>query len=138
MNETIRGTAILVFIAVIFAAIYIGNSLQEPARVQKEIFKIEEQNKRIDEQETILKELANIGDITVNEFVADWRKYFPTPSLEEINELKIIQLNIKTNVKDAENFTVRKHAEDIKERNAAFSPVFGLTESEDEARPGLR
>lgn len=122
----------LLFIAIIFSAFYIGNSMEAPANVQREIHAEDARKLLNDTQSEILINLEKLNRPVVSQFVSDWRAYYTKPNQENINELKIIEQRILINPSSAESFTYQHHKEKADSFNSAISGFAKI-----DAKPGL-
>ncbi|HEP0118313.1 hypothetical protein [Escherichia coli] len=86
---------------------------------------------RVNEQDKILVELQSLNDPHVSDFVRDWRYYAPTPSPEQLTELRLIQQNIRNDKSVAEKYTL-----EWQNKNGFCSKVEGVF-GKIECTPGL-
>lgn len=84
------------------------------------------QSSRNNEQGTLLAEIERLNTPAVSTFVDDWRTAYPQPSIEKINELKVIQQRLKNNPALATQYTKAAKQQNADKFNAVFSsPISG-------------
>jgi hypothetical protein len=91
---------------------------------------------RAQEQKVILNNLDKLNLKAVSAFTKDWRTAYPEPTPEALQELKIIQKNIKEDASIASNYTVAYHLVNDVTCNGQVSTITSFIGT-NECKPGL-
>lgn len=125
---------VLFAIVAVFAASVIASGLGREAEVTVAIHQAEAQAKLDEEQRAALARLEAKQNTRVSEFVRDWRKAYPAATAEKLQELRLIEQKINSDITSAGEFTLAARQQKADRLNASISAPFG---GKFEAKPGL-
>lgn len=125
---------LLLALVALFAVSIFSDGLGREADVKLAIHQSESNSKLVQEQGDILTRLEAKKDAKVSEFVRDWRRAYPTPSTEKLQELQLIEQKINSDIAAAADFTLAAKQMKADKLNDVISSPIG---AKFEARPGL-
>lgn len=124
----------LIAIMVVVCTKLISNGISRDADVKMSIYLFDQEEKRNNEQLEILLRLETKHDSSVSEFVQDWRKAYPVATVEELQELRLIEKKIDNDIRAASDFTLAAKQKRADKLSAAIASPLG---GKFEAKPGL-
>lgn len=125
---------LLTVIAALLVGTIISNAIDRGSEVELAIYRAEIQAKLDEEQRDILSRLESKNDPKVSEFVRDWRVAYPTASGERLQELRLIEQKVESDITVASSFTLAVQQKKADELNEAISFPLG---GQFKASPGL-
>lgn len=103
-------TLLLVAVVAVTAMTLIGQSAQA---------------ERIDQQALLLERLEEVNHPSVSQLVDEWRVAYPSPSAEELTELRVLLQRVKADPASAHQYTTSAKQAQLDKIESVISTPFG-------------